>query len=313
MKSRLYFTIIIFLKLTPALSADSVYSIRFRNDVTITIDRPGNYNHKPTRLIFYALPNGNSTAQTMGKKRQPGDDWHFDIQHIRAQTTFIREADTHHHYVVVYLENDLKSWPAWTNKYAGEKLPARIIDTVEQLLAIPFVKIHLNSHSGGGAFIFDYIRREPRIKKNIERISFIDSDYRYDSSYTSILVKYIQSNRNNCVNVFAYNDSIALLNGKPFVSATGGTWYRTKLMMRHLEPYLLFTSQGTGDLTLYKAKKKGRIHVFLLDNPGREILHTKQVELNGFIHSVFAGTGLENTGYRYLGNRAYEQYIPEKP
>jgi hypothetical protein len=313
MKSRLYFTIIIFLQLTPALSADSIYSIRFRNDVTITIDRPVNQDNKPTRLIFYALPNGNSTAQTMGKKLQPGDDWHFDIQHIRAQTMFIRKADTKHNYIVVYLENDLKSWPAWTNKYAGEKLTARIIDTVEQLLAIPSVRIHLNSHSGGGAFIFDYMKQEARIKKNIERISFIDSDYRYDSGYTSILVKYIRGNRDNCVNVFTYNDSIALLNGKSFVSATGGTWYRTRLMMRHLQPYLSFTSNKTGDLTLYKAKKKGSIHIFLLDNPERKILHTKQVELNGFIHSVFAGTGLENAGYNYLGERAYEQYISGKP
>src|SRR6185295_11897531 len=46
---------------------------------------------KPVMLIFFALPNGNTTEQTIGKKLQRGDDWHFDIQHIGAQTRFLRE------------------------------------------------------------------------------------------------------------------------------------------------------------------------------------------------------------------------------
>jgi len=35
-------------------------------------------------IILYALPNGNTTEHTMGKKKVEGDDWHFDIQHIKA-------------------------------------------------------------------------------------------------------------------------------------------------------------------------------------------------------------------------------------
>jgi hypothetical protein len=58
-------------------------------DVKITLDIP-EYVYKSSILILYALPNGNTTAQTMGKKIQPGDDWHFDIQHIKAQTEFLR-------------------------------------------------------------------------------------------------------------------------------------------------------------------------------------------------------------------------------
>ncbi|MCK7541677.1 MAG: hypothetical protein MZV63_67720 [Marinilabiliales bacterium] len=41
-------------------------------------------------LILYALPNGNTIEQTFGKKLHAGDDWHFDIQHIGAQTRFLR-------------------------------------------------------------------------------------------------------------------------------------------------------------------------------------------------------------------------------
>ncbi len=76
---------IVLLKAFQASSAtDTLYSFRFRDDVTITIDRPVSQLKKHTQLILFALPNGNTTAQTMGKKMEPGDDWHFDIQHIKA-------------------------------------------------------------------------------------------------------------------------------------------------------------------------------------------------------------------------------------
>ena len=41
-------------------------------------------------LVLYALPNGNTIEQTFGKRLHEGDDWHFDIQHIGAQTRFLR-------------------------------------------------------------------------------------------------------------------------------------------------------------------------------------------------------------------------------
>lgn len=277
--------------------------------MSITVDYSFSPQKRSTQIIIYALPNGNTTAQTMGRKLKESDDWHFDIQHIKAQTKFIRQTDTSTNYIVVYLENDLKSWPAWTTKYYGLKLTARIIDTIYEIINIPFAKIHLNSHSGGGAFIFDYIKQGVHISGKIKRISFIDSDYRYDSSYALDFIEYIQQDPSHCLNVFAYNDSIALLNGKTFVSATGGTWYRTRKMIRDLYPVFKFTEVKEGDLSWYQCHKNGIMNVFLLENPEKKILHTKQVELNGFIHSVFTGTPFESHGYRYLERRAYEQYI----
>jgi hypothetical protein len=288
---------------------DSVFSLRFRDDVTVTIDYSFSASKRSTQIIIYALPNGNTTAQTMGKRIEEGDDWHFDIQHIKAQTCFIRQADTGTNYIVAYLENDMKSWPSWTNKYAGQKLTKKIIDTIYDVINIPFAWIHLNSHSGGGAFIFDYIKQGIYVSNKIKRISFIDSDYRYDSSYTPDIIEYVQRESSHCLNVFAYNDSIALLNGKTFVSATGGTWYRTRKMMRDLYPIFKFTEIKDGDLSWYQCYKNGIMNIFLLENPEKKILHTKQVELNGFIHSVFTGTPFENSGYKYLGERAYEKYI----
>ncbi len=52
-----------------------------------------------------------------------------------------------------------------------------------------------------------------------------------------------------------------------------------------------------------------RIQLLLHDNPERLILHTVQVERNGFIHSMLCGTALENAGYAYFGARAYTNWI----
>src|SRR5262249_6200466 len=75
---------------SPALSdfkpnghfGESTYSFTFEPETKIHINIPSLNSFassKPVMLIFYALPNGNTTEQTIGKKLQPGDDWHFDI------------------------------------------------------------------------------------------------------------------------------------------------------------------------------------------------------------------------------------------
>ena len=88
---------------------------RYEPGVRVRINAPAERlmtPRKPVRLIFYALPNGNSTEWTFGKRMGQGDDWHFDIQHIGAQTRFLRAVDTLNSYVVVYLEAENRSWGA---------------------------------------------------------------------------------------------------------------------------------------------------------------------------------------------------------
>ncbi len=288
--------------------ADSVISFSFRNDVTVTIDYPLNFSHKKnTQLLFFALPNGNTTAQTMGKKMQQGDDWHFDIQHIAAQTKFVRNKLPDENIVVVYLENKLKAWPAWKRGHADYKeLIPKLLDTVPRILSLKKYSIHLNSHSGGGSFIFGYLDAVREIPNNIQRISFIDSDYGYDSSYATKMLRWVKANPKHLLTVFAYNDSIALYNGKPIVSAKGGTWYRSKLMMKDFAVQFDIVVQDS--VQVFSAFHK-QVNVLLIDNPDRKILHTQQVELNGFIHSVLIGTKKESEGYRYFGQRSYVDYI----
>ena len=55
-------------------------------------------------LVFYALPNGNTIEQTVGKNLKEGDDWHYNIQHIGAQTRYLRHILKKETIVTVYLE-----------------------------------------------------------------------------------------------------------------------------------------------------------------------------------------------------------------
>ena len=87
-----------------------------------------------------------------------GDDWHYHIQHIGAQTRYIRASDPECNFITVYLEADTKSWGSW--RKAEPTRDQKIKETVEYILSL-FSKynphIELNSHSGGGNFIFGFM------------------------------------------------------------------------------------------------------------------------------------------------------------
>lgn len=109
-----------------------------------------------------------------------------------------------------------------------------MVDSITDLFKDYAPKIILNSHSGGGSFIFGYLDAVENIPSNVERIAFLDSDYGYEESrHKDKLVTWLQHSKTNKLLVLAYNDSIVIYNGKPLVSPTGGTWYRSRLMQRN--------------------------------------------------------------------------------
>lgn len=282
-------------------------SLRMFNDVKITLDIP-KYKYNKSVLIFYALPNGNTTAQTMGKKLQAGDDWHYDIQHIKAQTDFLRER-LKQNIVIAYLENDYKSWPLWKQKHSNYRKEIQIIvDSVFNLIPSKNKTVYLNGHSGGGSFILGYLDGLAKIPSVIERITFLDSDYGYDSSYSSKFISWLAENNKATLTVFAYNDSVALYDGKPIVSEKGGTWYRSHLMIQNFEKNFSFHQTRNDSLIFYRSSNN-QVAFFFKTNPERKIFHTQQVELNGFIHSILYRTKKENEGYEYFGQRAYSKFI----
>lgn len=293
---------------------EQILAFRLEPGVKFQINAPGPNEFdrsKPVKLIFYALPNGNTTEQTTGKKLKPGDDWHYDIQHIGAQTRFLREQISDYNWVVAYLENDLKSWPAWRKKHDpnSRRLPS-IVHAVKNKLPGFRTEVILSGHSGGGSFIFGYINGVERIPDEVERITFLDSNYAYEPAQGHLekLVQWLKVSERHFLSVLAYNDAVALLNGKGFVSAEGGTWGRSQLMRRGLGEHFTFAHETSEGWQNFSALD-GRIKFILKENPDRVIFHTVQVERNGFIQSLLSGTPEESNGYIYFGPRAYTKWI----
>lgn len=294
---------------------EQVKIIKFHPEIRIFINAPSEENFAPqkrTGLALYAIPNGNTIEHTIGKKIKAGDDWHYDIQHIGAQTRYLRTKISEYNLITVYLETAQKSWPTWRKKYSNSsEIIKSILDSLNNMFSQYNPFFILSGHSGGGSFIFGYLDGVPTIPNNIERIVFLDSDYNYDNNlYGKKFVDWISASPNHYLCVIAYNDSIALLNDKPVVSPTGGAWYKSRMFATYLAQYFNFTTSIDTDFVNYSALE-GRIKFILKQNPQKAILHTVQVELNGFIHSILTGTSLENNGYKYFGRREYSEFIQD--
>jgi hypothetical protein len=291
---------------------ERITTFTFEPGVKVCVNAPGPSSFTPGKkvlLIFYPLPNGNTTDQTVGKALQPGDDWHYDIQHIGAQTRFLRELIKDRVVVVVYLEAGQKSWPAW-RQHHGDKLIPEVIATVKKLFAKHEIETVLSGHSGGGSFIIGYLNAVDQIPYDVVRIAFLDSNYAYDRvlGHKDKLVKWLAAPDHHCLCVLAYNDAVALLNGKSFVSAAGGTWGKSHAMQHDLAEDFSFSTRTNAEFQRFSALD-GRVQFILKENPEKKIFHTVQVERNGFIHSVVSGTPNEGKGYEYFGPRAYSKWI----
>ena len=288
------------------------YTFVYHSDVRIYINAPPVTDWdgaKKTKVVLFALPNGNTIEQTAGMLTTPVDDWHFGIQHIAAQTRFLRRKISDENLVVIYLEAAQRSWPLWkkSNPDFLTIIP-QIVDSLKNMFAAYHPYVVLNGHSGGGSFIFGYLESQARIPNSVERICFLDSNYNYEDKFGEKIANWLAASNDHFLSVIAYNDSIALYKGKPFVSRTGGTWYRSKMMIRYLSTRFSFISDTTENFFKCVAKS-GNIQFVLKKNPAREIYHTVQVEKNGFIHTMLTGTAMEEKDYEYYGAPVYSAFI----
>ena len=283
---------------------------------------PGNTPGQPLELIVFSLPNGNTIEQTLGRKRPvsppaqtnaPGGqdpyDWHYDIQHIAAQTRFLRANLPGRTIALACVGNSLHSWPAWRKKY-GDARTLSVLEQVKGMFTHRPLQLTLSSHSGGGSFIFGCINALTEIPADWVRFVFLDSNYGYDPAlgHTDKLRHWLEGGSGRFLCVIAYNDAVALLNGKSFVSASGGTWGRSLAMRSDLGKSWEFKTTTDPDFQRSSALNN-RVEFILKENPGREIFHTVQVEKNGFIHGFLSGTTNGNRGYVYFGPRAYSSFI----
>jgi hypothetical protein len=287
-------------------------TIQFEPGVRVVINSPAALpTNRPLRLVLYALPNGNTVEQTVGRRMKPGGDWRFNIQHIGAQTRWLRDREPDPTLVVAYLECTGLSWPTWCRKNdpAGELVSGMVWSLRSRFLTWR-PRLVLTGHSGGGAFTFSYLNSVARVPDDIERVAFLDSNYAYDPArgHDRKLAQWLRASTNHFLCVLAYHDSIALLDGKPFVGEQGGTWGRSQLMLTNMGGQFAFTAEKDATWQRHTALN-GRIKFILHENPARTILHTRQVDRNGFIHAMRTGTGREGREYEYFGERVYDRWV----
>jgi hypothetical protein len=281
-------------------------------EVKIFINAPASEKFNPKHkvlLVLYATPNGNTIEQTIGNTDSVNTDWYYNIQHIGAQTRWLRENFKNTNLVVCYLESSQKSWGLWRKNHPDQQIRT-MVDSIRHIFKKYHTSVVLNGHSGGGNFVFGFINSYRAIPSFIERIAFLDSNYGYDENlgHGIKLADWLKASKTNNLCIIAYNDSIALYQGKPFVSPTGGTWYRSKLMADYFKTQFKIREIKNADFIRYRALNR-QLQILLKTNPGREIFHTILVERNGFIHSLLSGTIDEEKNYHfYPGDWAQKTY-----
>lgn len=256
--------------------------------VTATIVAPQRLDlRERVELILYALPNGNSTAETMGRRAGEGIGWRHDIQHIAAQTRALRARGLSQA-VVVYLEADTKSWPAWRSRLGYDRANARIVDIVDQVRAAlrqpPSLAVTLTGHSGGGSFAWGFIDGRTPLPDWLERIAFLDANYSFEPRHGERIVDWLRRDPAHTLVVLAYDDREVTLDGRKVMSDSGGTWRASHRMLESLRRSFVLSMDTVGAFLRYRHPQ---IEVLLHPNPERRILHTALIgEMNGYMHAL---------------------------
>lgn len=280
--------------------------------VTATLVAPLHLDlQKRVDLILYALPNGNSTAETIGHRIVDSAEWHYDIQHIGAQTRALRARGLNQA-VVAYLEADKKSWPEWRSRHGYEHANPRIVAIVDQLRAAignpTDLAVTLTGHSGGGSFAWGFIDGQDALPGWLERIAFLDSDYSYEQRHGVKIAEWLRRRPENTLVVLAYDDRNIMLDGKKVVSDSGGTWRATHRMLDDLRGSFALKADTLGDFLRFRSPQ---IEVLLHPNPANRILHTEMIgEMNGYMHALLVGRPGYGPGNSVLKPaRAYTQWV----
>lgn len=292
--------------------SESIRVLRLEPGVTATIVVPNTFDrHAHVDLILYALPNGNTTAQTIGHKMSPGDDWHFDIQNIGAQTRALRSRGLTQA-VVVYFEANTKSWPDWRRVHGYEQANARIVGMVSEIrraIGNPFdVSITLTGHSGGGSFMLGFIEGQMRLPSDLDRIAFLDANYSFESKHGDKIAAWLRDDPKHTLVVVAYDDREIMLDGKKVVTDSGGTWRATGRMIDYFAPLFALSRDMLGE---FERVHSAQIEILRHPNPSNRILHTELVgEMNAYMHAILIHTPrYDETNSVLRKARAYSSFI----
>lgn len=296
----------------PAEIAESVRVLDLTPGARATIVTPARVDtSKRIDVILYALPNGNSTAETMGRAGTDSATWRYDIQHIAAQTRALRTRGLPQA-IVVYLEADSRSWPTWRARLGYPRANARIGELVDEIRTavggVPNQAVTLTGHSGGGSFIFGYIEGQPALPAWLERVAFLDANYNFEAPHGDKLLAWLAGDSRRRLVSLAYDDREITLDGKKVVSDSGGTWRATDRMIRRLSQSVKLETDRYGAFERHRAPQ---IELLRHPNPANRILHTEMIgEMNGYMHALLTGRPEYDRGESLLKpQRAYTRFV----
>jgi hypothetical protein len=282
----------------------------------VLINAPAEVDPKrPTRLVIYATPNGNTIEQTLGCAKADGLDWHFDIQHVAAQIRRLREQSPKENIVLACVEAEGLSWPAW--RRAAPDAAARIARIVGGLReAVPGspVRVTLTGHSGGGSFLFGVIEAADQIPDFVDRIAFLDANYSFDADkHADKLLTWLRGGVDRRLIVIAYDDREIRLDGKPVIGKDGGTFRATRRMADAFGRGIKLTDGKAGEF-ITKIGLDARLALYVHPNPENRILHTALVgEMNGLLQALSDGNTEAQQWGTFGGPRAYTKWVQPAP
>jgi hypothetical protein len=284
--------------------------------VRVLVNSPASFDpNRPTRLVVYATPNGNTIEQTLGCGPADGLDWHFDIQHVAAQVRRLREVRVGENVVLACTEAEGLSWPAWRRKHPDA--PARVrrvVDWLRERVPGSSVRVALAGHSGGGSFLFAFLDDADAVPEWVDRLIFLDANYSYsdDAKHGDKLLAWLTADRARHLCVIAYDDRRVTLDGKPVVGPDGGTFRATGRMRARFAKDTPLTESKAGEFVAHSGLD-GRLALHVHANPQNRILHTALVgEMNGLLHGLTVGESERKWG-TFGGPRAYTKWVQPAP
>lgn len=281
------------------------------NDTRIYVNSPGDFDaRRPTQLVIFALPNGNTIEQTLGCGLAEKQDWHFQIQHIAAQIRKLRSLSDEN-IILACVEAKGLSWPTWRKARPDNAVMIRkLVDEIVHHCPTDPRAIALTGHSGGGSFITGYINGGESIPAAVNRIAYLDANYSYsdEQKHGDKLLAWLKESKSRHLVVIAYDDRGVMLNGKPIVSDTGGTYGSSHRMIDRFSRDFKLEDRSDGTFERFVGMD-GQIRFYIHRNPEEKILHTVLVERNGLLEALTAGTKLESKAGQFWGERAYTDFI----
>jgi hypothetical protein len=297
---------------------ETTFTEEIEPDVRLHVNAPVDEAGRPvrgTRLIVFSTPNGNTIEQTLGCKMADDLDWHYDIQHVAAQTRLLRRLYPNERIVLLCAEAKGLSWPNWrrTHDDANAHI-AKLLDGWRQEFGTADAKVSLTGHSGGGAFQYGVVEGQDEIPDYIDRIAFLDSDYWFDGDeHAEKFHRWLANDPARRLIVICYDDRSITLNGKKVVSDTGGTFRGARRMRNALRKKFPLEESERPPFDEYTGLD-GRFHMYVHPNSENKILHTALVgDMNGLIQAQTLGTPREDTWGSFGGPRAYSDYIQSVP